>query len=93
MKRMGILILIALSVAIAWFVLQHRDAPAYAPKPEPAKAKSRQEILFEECVAARDHEIHRKTFATVDNPDVQREMLATQKEIAIKECRKQFPGP
>ena len=60
---------------------------------EPAPVKSPQQVLYEECVARRDHEIHEKTFATIDNPDVQREVLATQKEIAKRECRQLHPGP
>jgi hypothetical protein len=50
-----------------------------------------QEKLFSDCVAARDRQIHQEVFATVDNPDVQRELLATQKERAVKECRQQYP--
>lgn len=80
-----LLVLVALG---AWWIVHPSGEQA-----DPIPAKSPQQILYEECVAVRDHEIHEKTFATIDNPDVQREVLATQKEIAKRECRKQFPGP
>jgi hypothetical protein len=51
------------------------------------------DALFEECVATKDRRIHKEVFATVDNPDVQRELLATRKERAIRECREHYPAP
>lgn len=81
-------LLIAIVAMAAWRLVRPSDDPV-----EPAPERSPQQIRYEECVAERDHEIHKKTFATIDNPDVQREVLATQKEIAKRECRRMFPGP
>lgn len=50
-----------------------------------------QERRFRECVDERDREIHERTFGTIDNPDVQREILITEKEKAIVACRELFP--
>jgi hypothetical protein len=92
-SRALLLVLIVLSIiAIAWATLGNRDDPEYPRRPAAQHEKSHQEILFEGCVASRDLEIHHKTFATIDNPDVQREVLAAQKEIAVRECRKKFPS-
>lgn len=51
-----------------------------------------QEERFLTCVAERDAVIHEETFATIDNPDVQREVLATRKERAARDCRAAFPA-
>jgi hypothetical protein len=50
-----------------------------------------QEALYQQCVDERDAEIHRVVFGTIDNPDVQREILSTQKDIAKAECRREYP--
>ncbi len=51
----------------------------------------KQESLFEDCVNEKDRLIHAETFGAIDNPDVQREILVTEKERAGRECRKIFP--
>jgi len=50
-----------------------------------------QEARFEACVAEKDAAIHASTFRDIDNPDVQREILVTQKEQAIRDCRESLP--
>jgi len=50
-----------------------------------------QESLFDDCVDERDRLIHAETFGAIDNPDVQREILVTEKERASRECREVFP--
>jgi hypothetical protein len=84
MKKAAPWIVILLIILAAGWLLLPQPSDDLA---NPQAVKSPQQILYEECVAARDHEIHEKTFATIDNPDVQREVLATQKEIAKRECR------
>ena len=92
MKRVVPLFLIALLVIIAVYLLrQNSDGPGDSQTQPIESADSRQEALFRECVAERDREIHSKTFSTIDNPDVQREILATEKERAIRECREKYP--
>ncbi|MDH4049318.1 MAG: hypothetical protein OEV63_14435 [Gammaproteobacteria bacterium] len=59
----------------------------------PPEVSDRADTLFDACVAERDRQIHEQVFATVDNPDVQRELLITKKEQAIRECRERFPEP
>lgn len=50
-----------------------------------------QESLFGGCVDERDRLIHAETFGAIDNPDVQREILVTEKERASRKCREIFP--
>ncbi len=50
-----------------------------------------QETRFQSCVDERDRFIHAETFGTIDNPDVQREILATEKDKAVRECRGLYP--
>ncbi len=91
MKRVVPLFLIALLVIIAAYLLQQNTLDRGDPGLPPIEAAdSRQDALFRECVAARDREIHKRTFSTIDNPDVQREILATEKERAIRACRKEL---
>lgn len=89
MKRLLAFILLGAMLAMAAYVLR-RDGGDPASD-GPGAAISPQEQAFRECVAARDREIHRRTFATIDNPDVQREILATEKERAVRECRELYP--
>jgi len=49
-----------------------------------------QEARFDACVTKKDAAIHARTFR-VDNPDVQREILITQKERAVRDCRESLP--
>lgn len=50
-----------------------------------------QEARYEACVEEYDHEIHAETFARVDNPDVQREILYRRMQEAKAACRETYP--
>ena len=50
-----------------------------------------QESRFDACLLQRDRLIHAETFGNIDNPDVQREILLTEKERAASACREIFP--
>ena len=52
---------------------------------------SEQEARYATCYAARDEEIHKFAFGTIDNPDVQKLFITNNRELAAKECRAQFP--
>jgi len=52
---------------------------------------SNQESRFKNCVDEKDRLIHAETFAAIDNPDVQREILITEKERAARVCRDTYP--
>ena len=50
-----------------------------------------QEARYEACVEEQDRIVHGETFAAIDNPDVQREVLTTRKSEAKRECRERYP--
>lgn len=92
MKRVVPLFLIALLLIIAaYLVWQNSAGPGDFNKQQIEAADPRAEELFRDCVAERDRKIHKRTFSAIDNPDVQREILATEKERAIRECRDKYP--
>ena len=49
------------------------------------------EAEFENCYAEKDDAMHRVVFGTIDNPDVQREYISTQRALIREECRSSFP--
>lgn len=50
-----------------------------------------QEARYATCVEDADVRIHGETFAAVDNPDVQRELLYRRMQAAKADCRSAFP--
>lgn len=50
-----------------------------------------QEARYSNCFAEQDHRIHEVAFGTIDNPDVQREYIATERDKARSDCRQKFP--
>lgn len=60
--------------------------PAEVQAPDPA-----QEAKYTDCLAQRDAQIHQQAFATIDNPDVQREFISTQRDEARVACRATYP--
>lgn len=50
-----------------------------------------QEARYEACVERYDREIHAETFARIDNPDVQREILYRRMQAAKQRCREEHP--
>ena len=50
-----------------------------------------QEARYAACMEEQDRIVHGATFAEIDNPDVQREVLARRMREASRRCRDQFP--
>lgn len=48
------------------------------------------EAEYLRCYQEQDEAMHRSVFGTVDNPDVQREMISTNRERIVDECRQKF---
>jgi len=46
---------------------------------------------YQQCFDERDKAMHREAFATIDNPDVQKEFIATNRDRIREECRREFP--
>ena len=49
------------------------------------------EAEFWRCYEERDEAMHRAVFGAIDNPDVQKEMISTNRENIARECRQRFP--
>ena len=49
------------------------------------------EAAYQSCYQARDDEIHATAFGTIDNPDVQKEYITSQRAIAARDCREHHP--
>ena len=60
--------------------------PGEAKMPDPAI-----EAAYQGCYETRDDDIHSTAFGTIDNPDVQKEFITTQRAIATRECRQRHP--
>ena len=58
---------------------------------EKSVTDSGQEARYAACYAARDKEIHKVAFGTIDNPDVQKLHISTNRKLAASECRQLFP--
>jgi hypothetical protein len=89
MKNLAVVLAVALLLLFLFFEVRF-DFQVSMPR-EIVELDSEQENRYIRCVEERDAEIHRIAFATIDNPDVQREYLATQKDEAKLVCRSEFP--
>jgi hypothetical protein len=49
------------------------------------------EARYEACYAEKDHEIHATAFGTIDNPEVQKEFITSNRVRAAAECRALYP--
>jgi hypothetical protein len=90
MKKIALLLAIVLLAILVLFEI-NLDLQFSLPR-EVVELDAQQEMRYVHCVQVRDTEIHRVTFANIDNPDVQREYLSTEKDKAKATCRAEFPG-
>lgn len=49
------------------------------------------ESAYQNCYAEKDDEIHTTAFGTIDNPDVQKEFITSNRARAAAECRTLYP--
>jgi hypothetical protein len=49
------------------------------------------EAQYTGCYREKDQEMHRDVFSRVDNPDVQKELISSNRERIARECRELFP--
>lgn len=82
---------IAVVLAIMLVLFDWDFNPEFSLPHEVERLDDEQEGRYAQCVKERDAIIHAETFAAIDNPDVQREVLITRKEQAARECRDRFP--
>ena len=89
MKKALLIVVAALLLLSALFKVDIN--PQFSLPRDVERADAKQEALFDECVAEQDRIVHGETFAAIDNPDVQREVLSTRMEEATRQCRDQYP--
>jgi hypothetical protein len=89
-KRISTLIIAALIIALLLFDVSV-DAQFSLPGEEKQPDLER-EAQFAACYEKQDAEIHRTAFGTIDNPDVQKEFINTNRERANANCRRSFPA-
>jgi len=90
MTKSAVLILAAVALLLIFFDVDFR--PELAMPRDVEVSDPEQEGRYRACVDERDRAIHAETFDRIDNPDVQREVLATRKDRAKRECREMFPA-
>jgi hypothetical protein len=49
------------------------------------------EAEYSSCYQEKDREMHGVAFGTIDNPDVQKEFISTNREHIARECRLEVP--
>ena len=49
------------------------------------------EAAYDRCYAEKDREMHEAVFGAIDNPDVQKEMISTNRERIASDCRQLHP--
>jgi hypothetical protein len=65
--------------------------PRFSAGGEKRELDPTREAEYSACYAARDSEIHREAFGTIDNPDVQKLFISTHRAEAAADCRREFP--
>ena len=89
MKRLLFVVIVAVIATLLLFEVKF--APRFSLPGETEALDEAQETRFQSCVEEADRQIHAETFAAIDNPDVQREVLYRRKQAAKADCREQFP--
>lgn len=83
--------LIVVSIALLFFLYEVKPDFVFSLPGESEQVDATQEALYAQCYALRDKQLHDTAFATIDNPDVQKEFINTSRARATYECREKFP--
>jgi hypothetical protein len=68
------------SLPLEWAVVEH----VQMPDPDT-------EAVYRRCYAEKDEAMHQAVFGAIDNPDVQKEMISTNRDRIASECRQRYP--
>jgi hypothetical protein len=83
------LIIALIAVALVLFVVALNFR--FSLPDETERDDAAQESRYRACYEERDAEIHRTAFDTIDNPDVQKEFISSNRAQAATACRAEFP--
>jgi hypothetical protein len=84
--RLGLLVVIVTFIFFDVTFPLDVASPSETRAPDPALAAE-----YERCYEVRDKEMHGVAFGTIDNPDVQKEFISTNRARIAHECRELFP--
>jgi len=87
-KTFGI---IAVAIALTFILYNVQLDPDFSLPGEFEQTDAAQEALYMQCYELHDEQIHDTAFATIDNPDVQKEFINTSRARAASECRDEYP--
>ena len=87
-KTLGI---IAVAIGLTFILYDVQLDPAFSLPGEIEQTDAAQEALYIQCYESRDEQIHDTAFATIDNPDVQKEFINTSRARAASECKDEYP--
>lgn len=83
---------LAALLGIATFVLFDVSFPFdISPSHETEIPDPSVEAQYRDCYQRKDQEMHEVAFGTIDNPDVQKEFISTNRERIARECRQAIP--
>lgn len=83
--------LIVVSIALLFLLYEVQPDFVFSLPGETEQIDATQEALYAQCYGLRDKQLHDIAFATIDNPDVQKEFINTSRARATDECREKFP--
>ncbi|RLA36802.1 MAG: hypothetical protein DRR15_03815 [Gammaproteobacteria bacterium] len=83
--------IIAVAIALTITLYDVQLDPDFSLPGEIEQTDAAQEALYMQCYELRDEQIHDTAFATIDNPDVQKEFINTSRARAASECRDEYP--
>lgn len=84
--KLSALVLVAVFVLFEVTFPLDVASPYESVIPDPAV-----EAEYLNCYEEKDKAMHRVAFSTIDNPDVQKEYISTNRDRIARECRLQFP--
>ena len=83
--------LIVVSIALLFLLYEVKPDFVFSLPGESEQIDVTQEALYAQCYSFRDKQLHDTAFATIDNPDVQKEFINTSRARARDACREKFP--
>lgn len=91
MNHKPILFVAVVIFAVTFALFEGSIAFEFALPGEKTVPDAEQEARYEACFAQKDDEIHEIAFGTIDNPDVQKEFITSNRAAAASECRAHYP--
>ena len=87
-KKIGLVVVLGISTFVLFDVSFPFDISLSheTEMPDPSV-----EAEYTRCYQEKDEDMHEVAFGTIDNPDVQKEFISTNRERIARECRQAIP--